>query len=176
MHHIEFDLSETKYLIGQHINKIFRTSDFLFKDKKSPFICDITYKLTIEIDDSIFYSFELITRSQSTFLSLIPNDLYHTEHTTNKEFTYESLYPYCEKGIFEVNLLENEYLSIISSIGYITDEDNVKSGFYIEVAGYDKFYVVFSETKINPKVFLTDWQMNIQKNISGIYILEKIYF
>lgn len=171
-----FDLSLAKCLIGQNIAKIFRTSNFLFRDKYSQSVCDINYKLTIETCDAKFYSFELTTLSQCTSLLFIPNDSYHSEDTSNKEFTFESAYPLWQKGVFEVDLLENEYLGTITSLGYIKDKNDMTVGFYIEIADYDKFYVLFSETKINPKVILTDWQMNIQKTLNNLYTFEEQCF
>ena len=173
---VEFDLSVAKCLIGEDIAKIFRTSDFLFKDEYSQPICDINYKLTIKTSDAKFYSFELVTLSRYTSLLFIPNDLHHTEHTTNKEFTYESIYPLWQKGVFEVDLIENEYLKTITSLGYIKDKNDIAVGFYIEIADYDKFYILFSETKINLTTILTDWQISLQKTISNVYTLEKQYF
>lgn len=171
-----FDLSVAECLIGQDIAKVFRTTDFLFKDEYSESICDITYKLTIETSDAKFYSFELITLSRRTSLTFIGNDHRHTEGTSGKEYTFESVYPLWQKGVFEINLLENDYLENITSLGQIKDKNDIAVGFYIEIADYDKFYVLFSETKINPTTILTDWQMNIQKTISNAYSLEKQSF
>ncbi len=141
-----FEIYEKSYVVKGHKEKIFKETQSLvlqFDDEFVAFYCIYWEKNLKKFNDREFKLF-IVTCDKVI------------EQESNKEFSCCGGYDYYSDGVKEVDFFDN-YENYLTDFGYIyptnstAQGENQLQGFYIEVNGYQKLYVLFEETPFEPK-------------------------